>query len=84
MFGSISQWDGDIFDHFNRLEREMADLLDFIIAYLIVRFTGLFILSLSLPEDIDPESATARYTNGVLHISLKRRAEAKPRKIQVN
>ena len=26
MFGSISQWDGDILNHFNRLEREMADL----------------------------------------------------------
>jgi HSP20 family protein len=29
MFGSLSQWDGDIFDHFNRLEREVADLLGY-------------------------------------------------------
>lgn len=53
-------------------------------AYIKERFTGQFKRSLSLPGDIDPESATARYTNGVLHISLKRRAEAKARKIQVN
>jgi HSP20 family protein len=147
MFGSISQWDGDILNHFNRLEREMADLFGYSSgpasiravahgsypainlgstddgvevyvfaaginqdqlelsiqqnlltvsgecpdrqpesgnAYIKERYTGQFKRSLSLPEDIDPESATARYTNGVLHISLKRRAEARARKIQVN
>jgi HSP20 family molecular chaperone IbpA len=39
---------------------------------------------LALPEDIDPDSAAARYSNGVLQISLKRKAEATPRKIEIN
>ena len=25
MFGSISNWDGDLFDQFNRLQRDMED-----------------------------------------------------------
>ena len=147
MFGSLSQWDGDVFDHFSRLEREVADLLGYSRrpasiravargsfpainvgttaegvevyvfaagldqdklelsiqqnlltvsgecperqpegsnAYLKERFVGQFKRSLALPEDIDPDSATARYSNGVLQISLKRKAEATPRKIEIN
>jgi len=52
-------------------------------AHLRERFTGAFKRTLSLPEDIDPDSATANYRNGVLHLSFKRKAEARPRKIQV-
>ena len=147
MFGSLLHRDAALVDHFNRLGREMADLLDypasptsiravahgsfpainvgstsegvevFVFApgldqgaldlsiqqnlltisgscperhandektYLKERFVGDFKRSLSLPEDIDPESATARYANGVLQISLRRKAETKPRKIEIN
>ena len=147
MFGSFLHRDAALVDHFNRLGREMADLLDyptsptsiravahgsfpainvgstsegvevFVFApgldqdaldlsiqqnlltisgscperhandektYLKERFIGEFKRSLSLPEDIDPESATARYANGVLQISLRRKAETKPRKIEIN
>jgi len=52
-------------------------------AHLRERFTGAFQRTLQLPEDIDPESASAIYRNGVLHISFKRKAEARPRKIQI-
>jgi len=52
-------------------------------AHLKERSTGAFKRTLTLPDDIDPDSATANYRNGVLHLSFKRRAEAKPRKIQV-
>ena len=52
-------------------------------AHLRERFTGAFQRTLQLPEDIDSESASANYRNGVLHISFKRKAEARPRKIQV-
>jgi HSP20 family protein len=147
MFGSITSWEGDLFDQFNRLQREIDDIfgtpnrpasiravargsypainvgttadgvdvyvfaagidqeqLELSIqqnlltisgvckpvqpegskAYLHERFSGNFQRSLSLPEDIDPDSASAKYSNGVLHISLRRKAEAQPRKIQVN
>jgi HSP20 family protein len=36
-----------------------------------------------LPEDVDPEKVDARYVDGVLHISVKRREASKPRQIEV-
>ncbi len=147
MFGSLTNWDGDLFDPFERLHREMDDLLAFrgrpsnirsvargsypainvgatasdveiyVFAagldmdkvdlsiqqnlltvtgavenaqpdgdkvYLQERFHGEFRRSVALPEDIDPDSAKATYRDGILHISLARKAEAVPRKIQVN
>ncbi len=53
-------------------------------AYLQERFHGKFRRVLTLPEDIDPDSASATYRNGVLHISLRRKAEARPRQIRIN
>ena len=147
MFGSLSHWDGDLFDRFSRLERDMGDLFSYAgrptsiravargsypainvgstadgvevyvfasgieqeqlelsiqqnlltisgecperkpeesNAYIKERFVGSFKRSLALPEDIDPDSAKATYRDGILHISLARKAEAVPRKIQVN
>ena len=52
-------------------------------AYLQERHVGVFRRVLSLPEDVDPDSASANYTNGVLHISFQRKEEARPRKIQL-
>lgn len=47
------------------------------------RFAGRFRRAVSLPEDIDPDGVSADYRNGVLHVSVKRRAEAQPRRISV-
>jgi HSP20 family protein len=47
------------------------------------RFAGRFRRVLSLPEDIDAGGVTARYTDGVLHVSIPRRAAAQPRRIAV-
>jgi len=47
------------------------------------RFTGRFRRVVSLPEDIDPNAVTATYRDGVLHISIKRRTAAQPRRIDV-
>lgn len=52
--------------------------------YLKERFQGKFRRTLSLPEDIDPDSADASYRNGVLHINFRRKAEARPRKIKIH
>ena len=47
------------------------------------RFTGRFRRVVSLPEDIDPASVSADYRDGVLHVSVKRREAAQPRRIEV-
>ncbi len=48
------------------------------------RFEGDFRRVVALPEDVDPEKAEAKYRDGVLQISLRRRGTAKPRQIQIN
>jgi HSP20 family protein len=48
------------------------------------RFTGRFRRVISLPEDdINPSGVNAEYRDGVLHVSIKRREAAKPRRITV-
>jgi len=53
-------------------------------AYLQERFDGEFRRVLSLPDDIDPDSAKAEYRNGVLHISFEHEKAAQPRRIEIN
>lgn len=47
------------------------------------RFSGRFRRVVSLPDDIDPAAVEASYREGVLHVSIKRRAAAQPRRIEV-
>lgn len=47
------------------------------------RYSGAFRRVISLPEDVDPEKVDAHYTDGVLRVSVKRRAASKPRQIEV-
>jgi HSP20 family protein len=39
--------------------------------------------SVSLPDTIDPETLSAELTNGVLHVTVTKRPEAQPKKIDV-
>lgn len=39
--------------------------------------------TLSLPETVDPESIEAALTEGVLHVSIAKRPEAQPKKIEL-
>lgn len=48
------------------------------------RFDGEFRRVVTLPEDVDPERIEAKYRDGVLQISVRRRQSAKPRQIQVS
>jgi HSP20 family protein len=48
------------------------------------RFNGEFRRVITLPEDADPERVDARYRDGVLQITVKRKESAKPRTIQLN
>lgn len=48
------------------------------------RFGGEFSRILSLPEDVDPEQVAARYRDGIVQITVQRRASARPRQIQIS
>ncbi len=48
------------------------------------RFEGRFRRVVSLPDDVDPGSVEARYRDGVLHVSVKRRAAPQPRRIEIH
>lgn len=47
------------------------------------RFDGRFRRVVSLPDDIDAQSVQASYRDGVLRVSVPRRAQAQPRRIEV-
>lgn len=47
------------------------------------RFAGRFRRVVNLPEDADPDSVSASYRDGVLRISVRRRAASLPRRISV-
>jgi HSP20 family protein len=47
------------------------------------RFEGRFRRVLTLPDDADPEQVDAKLRDGVLHITVQRRASAQPRRITV-
>ena len=37
----------------------------------------------ALPDTVDPNSITAELTNGVLHVTIAKRPESQPKKIEV-
>jgi len=47
------------------------------------RFVGKFKRTVALPEDVDPDQTEAIYRDGVLHISVAKKAEVQPRQIEV-
>ncbi|QHE88559.1 Hsp20/alpha crystallin family protein [Hydrogenophaga sp. BPS33] len=47
------------------------------------RFAGRFRRVVTLPDDADPEQVSAKLRDGVLHISIQRRASAQPRRIAI-
>jgi HSP20 family protein len=47
------------------------------------RYSGRFHRVVTLPEDIDPDQVSAQYRDGVLHLSVKRRESAQPRRISI-
>ncbi len=47
------------------------------------RFAGRFSRVVSLSDDLDANAVSADYRDGVLHVSIKRRESAQPRRITV-
>lgn len=47
------------------------------------RFAGGFSRAVSLSDDLDPNQVAAKYSDGVLHVSIKRLASSQPRRVEV-
>jgi HSP20 family protein len=47
------------------------------------RFAGSFRRVLTLSEDADPDAVDAKYRDGIVHITVQRRASAQPRRIAI-
>ncbi|MDY0330687.1 MAG: Hsp20/alpha crystallin family protein [Thiomonas sp.] len=47
------------------------------------RFNGQFKRVITVPDGIDPDRVNATYKNGILHITIGRREELQPRRIEV-
>ena len=47
------------------------------------RFSGPFRRVIALPEDVDPDRIEAKYRDGILQITARRRESAKPRQITI-
>ena len=52
--------------------------------YCCERYRGSFRRTVQLPADVDTEKIEASYENGVLEITLPKRAEVTPKKISVS
>src|SRR6266496_1046785 len=48
------------------------------------RSYGQFVRSFTLPNNVDREKIKATFSNGLLHIELPKREEAKPRQIKIS
>lgn len=64
-------------------ERKPVTLPEQASVHIDERFAGRFRRVVSLPDDVDPNVATAKYQDGVLHISLGRKAATQPRRITI-
>lgn len=47
------------------------------------RFSGHFRRVVSLSDDVDPDSTTAKFSDGILHISIQRRTASQSRRIAI-
>lgn len=64
-------------------ERSPAKRGDQATPHIDERFAGRFRRVISLPDDVDPNGVTARYRDGLLHISVRRQEASQPRRITV-
>ena len=50
----------------------------------VERIYGKFSRSISLGNDVDPESIEAEYKNGLLEIKIQKKSEVQPKQININ
>ena len=66
-----------------RGERVAPEEQDGVTVHRIERAYGEFERTFQVPNTVDPSAVEARFSNGVLHITLPKREETKPRSIKV-
>lgn len=64
-------------------ERKAEQMPDKSTLHIDERFAGRFRRVVTLPDDVDANAVKASYRDGVLHISVARKAAAQPRRITV-
>ena len=64
-------------------ERKLGSSPEKATVHIDERFSGRFRRVVTLPDDVDPAAAQAKYRDGVLHISIARKEAARPRRIAV-
>lgn len=65
-------------------ERQREELPEGATVHIDERFAGRFRRVVTLPDDINPNAVSARYRDGVLHVSIARKQAAQPRRIPVH
>lgn len=63
---------------------QVPEMGDSTSVYAQERFSGPFRRVVSLPEDADPAKVEARYTDGILRVTIAKRESSKPRSIQIS
>jgi HSP20 family protein len=48
------------------------------------RFAGRFHRVVTLSDDLDPNTVSASYRDGMLHVSIRRNEQAQPRRVTIN
>ena len=66
-----------------RGERVLKEAAEGEVWHRVERAYGVFERAFQVPRSVDPEKVVARFENGVLHLSLPKREESKPRTIKV-
>lgn len=66
-----------------RGERVAPEEQDGVTVHRLERTYGEFERTFQVPNTVDPSAVEARFSNGVLHITLPKREETKPRSIKV-
>ena len=61
----------------------MPEPSDKVSVYADERFTGAFRRAVSLPEDADSSRVEAKYRDGILRVTVPKRENAKPRRIEI-
>lgn len=64
-------------------ERKTEEVQDKATVHIDERFAGRFRRVVTLPDDVDTNAVTARYRDGILHISVGRKEAAQPRRIAI-
>jgi HSP20 family protein len=64
-------------------ERKAPEVPEKATVHIAERFAGRFRRVITLPDDVDPNAIEARYRDGVLHVSVRRKEEAQPRRIAI-